>query len=251
MIDSTRLQVLRNLISNQRIVSQQQLIILLKDRGFDVTQSTLSRDLKAIHALKVQDDDGTKTYVLQQTDRYLRIPHSAPMRKEEMHWYVMIVRALHEKKTAEILTARGIENWVPVQIVRRRWSDRIKIVETLVISKIVFIHCTETQRLKDSIIPDKTMSFLMDRMLHLPATIPDEQIQTFRMMIANSEQPVEFTEELLQPGQIVEIMCGKLIGQTAEICRVKGKSVVTLRLEGLGSAITQIPISDVKPLKAK
>ncbi|MCQ2096143.1 MAG: UpxY family transcription antiterminator [Bacteroidaceae bacterium] len=248
MINSSRLFVLRNIISNQRIVSQEQLLALLKDRGYEITQPTLSRYLQAIHAHKVEDESGAKVYVLQETDRYIRIPRSVAKRNEEKHWYVMLVRANYEKRTAEALTEKGIENWVPVQTVRRRWSDRIKIMQALVITKIVFVHCTEIQRRKESFITGMTMSYLMDRTVNLPATVPEFQLEAFREMIAKSEQPVEFTEELLRPGELVEIVRGNLAGQIAEICKINGNDKVILRLNGLGSAITSIALTDVAPI---
>jgi len=46
------------------VSSQAELVHLLKERGFDVTQATVSRDLKALGAEKVRDDDGRLSYAL-------------------------------------------------------------------------------------------------------------------------------------------------------------------------------------------
>jgi len=59
----SRRLALRNLLSHQTISSQARLAELLKSRGFDVTQATVSRDLRAVGAVKSRMADGTLRYV--------------------------------------------------------------------------------------------------------------------------------------------------------------------------------------------
>jgi len=44
-------------------------------------------------------------------------------------WYALYTRPCHEKQVLEDLTKRGIEAFLPTYKVRRRWSDRYKVVE--------------------------------------------------------------------------------------------------------------------------
>ena len=48
-------------------------------------------------------------------------------------WYVALVRMHHEKKVAERLNKMGIENFVPVQQELHQWSDRRKMVESVLL----------------------------------------------------------------------------------------------------------------------
>lgn len=57
----SRLKVIRNLIKNNTIESQDELLSLLQNEGFEVTQATLSRDLKLLKVGKVPD--GKKGYM--------------------------------------------------------------------------------------------------------------------------------------------------------------------------------------------
>ena len=59
-----RVQVIMDLISSRSIGSQEELVRLLADRGFKVTQATLSRDLKMLRTTKVATDRGTYMYIL-------------------------------------------------------------------------------------------------------------------------------------------------------------------------------------------
>ena len=49
---------IRDIISNYEIETQDQLVQSLKDAGVDVTQATVSRDIKEMHLIKVPLQDG-------------------------------------------------------------------------------------------------------------------------------------------------------------------------------------------------
>jgi len=59
-----RLKTLREIIKTEPTSTQQELVEKLKQAGFKVTQSTVSRDLKKIGAMKVFLPDGTYEYTL-------------------------------------------------------------------------------------------------------------------------------------------------------------------------------------------
>ena len=61
---AARRAVIAEIISGVSVESQQQLLDLMIERGFTVTQATLSRDLDAIDATKGVRVDGTVGYVL-------------------------------------------------------------------------------------------------------------------------------------------------------------------------------------------
>ncbi|MEN6348407.1 MAG: arginine repressor [Syntrophomonas sp.] len=50
--------VITDIVSNQRIVTQEELCQALRDNGFDVTQATVSRDIKEMHLVKIPDKEG-------------------------------------------------------------------------------------------------------------------------------------------------------------------------------------------------
>jgi transcriptional regulator of arginine metabolism len=56
--------LLRRLISERRITSQDELVALLERGGHPVTQTTVSRDLATLGIEKVQDEDGGVVYAL-------------------------------------------------------------------------------------------------------------------------------------------------------------------------------------------
>ena len=60
----TRLKAIRKLIKNYRIESQEALLAYLEKEGFEVTQATLSRDLKLLKVGKIADGNSGYVYTL-------------------------------------------------------------------------------------------------------------------------------------------------------------------------------------------
>ncbi len=63
-----RLTAIKDLIKKNKIDNQDTLLNLLKDEGFDVTQATLSRDLKALKVGKISDGWSGYYYSLPEHD---------------------------------------------------------------------------------------------------------------------------------------------------------------------------------------
>lgn len=68
-----RILAIRRIIGKEAITNQEELLSILKREGYDVTQATLSRDLKFLEAGKIPDKEKGYIYVLpremQQNDR--------------------------------------------------------------------------------------------------------------------------------------------------------------------------------------
>lgn len=61
---------IREIITNNNIDTQEELVDLLKDSGFNVTQATVSRDIKELHLVKVPLEDGKYKYSLPADQRH-------------------------------------------------------------------------------------------------------------------------------------------------------------------------------------
>ena len=59
-----RLSVVENIVRTEVIRSQDDLQRSLTDRGFDVTQATLSRDIRQLKIVKTHDNEGRYVYLL-------------------------------------------------------------------------------------------------------------------------------------------------------------------------------------------
>lgn len=246
MRNSERLDVLKRLLRENNISSQAELLDAMRELGYQMTQSTLSRDLSAIKAVKIKKPDNKSLYTLPVETRYIRTATRKPAEDEVAHWYVMYTRRFHEKKVAELLTSLGIEAWIPIQLVRRRWSDRMKTMEKLVIPKTVFIHCSEKRRHADTFVP-ATMGYMTDYTTHSAAIIPDAQIEVFKKMVSQTDVPIEFTEEQLMPGIEVDIVSGPFVGLSAELFKVENVNKIFVRIGCLGCATVELSLNVLRP----
>lgn len=61
-----RMQTIVSLISGNKIGNQEELAALLRQKGIETTQATLSRDMKELHIIKSPTAEGTYVYRLPQ-----------------------------------------------------------------------------------------------------------------------------------------------------------------------------------------
>ena len=161
-------------------------------------------------------------------------------------WIAALVQMCTERKVGERLDKLEVENYVPTQTEIHQWSDRKKKVERIVIPMIVFIHTDEMteRRLR--------MQTFIRKILSYPgqwkaAVIPDNQIQRLKFMLKHAESQVELMESNLQVGETVRVARGPLQGLEGEICQVQsGKSMIAIRIDGLGYACVNIDKSDIE-----
>lgn len=64
---NSRLSAIADILTHNKIGSQEELSQLLLERGVEVTQATLSRDLKALKTIKVTTDDGYRYIIANDT----------------------------------------------------------------------------------------------------------------------------------------------------------------------------------------
>lgn len=157
-------------------------------------------------------------------------------------WYMLIVRSKQERKVAEGLRANGYEVFLPMCIVRRQWSDRLKTYEAPLIPGHLLCRFSLILTNKDLMVlrtPGVILIYPGDG-TQLP--IPDQEIERLRRITA-SQYPVECCE-LTRTGEIVEIegdisIRGVLVERGA-ICRV------AIGFDAMGRTVAlRIPLSDL------
>lgn len=73
---SARQFAIREIINSERIATQEELCQALSDRGLDVTQATVSRDIKELQLIKIPDENGYR-YALPDSARRAGIQERA------------------------------------------------------------------------------------------------------------------------------------------------------------------------------
>ena len=74
---ANRLDAIKMIISSKEIGSQEELLQALSKEGFELTQATLSRDLKQLKVAKAANTNGKYVYVVPNDILYKRTPHQS------------------------------------------------------------------------------------------------------------------------------------------------------------------------------
>ena len=161
-------------------------------------------------------------------------------------WIAVYTRPRSEKKAASELERMGISAYVPVQKQPRRWSDRIKYIEVVVIPMIIFVHVTEKDII--SVINHP----LVIKVLSYPggkkaAQIPEYQIESLKMLLSRSKDAVEFISSGFSADDKVIVVKGSLKGLIGEVREVvDGMTVVWVGVNMLGGAVIRIKSSELE-----
>jgi len=161
-------------------------------------------------------------------------------------WYVAYVHSCRERKSAEELSLHGIECYVPVRKELRQWSDRKKVVERLVLPRMVFIHCTPQERIALLAFAPSITRYMSEGGPYKPVVVPDDQMDTFRKMVDYGDTDLCVTSREFGPGDKVEVVGGPLKGLECELVSVSGNRCLAVRLGAVGTAIMDIPAEYLK-----
>ena len=165
-------------------------------------------------------------------------------------WLVAYVHLYHEKKISKKLTADGIENFLPVQVEIRQWSDRRKKVERILIPMVIFVRVDMKER--SQVLSLASVSrYMVLHGEHTPAVIPDEQMNRFKFMLDHSEEAIQFNNTQFAVGEKIRVIKGPLTGLEGELATIEGKTKVVVRIEILGCASIEISRGYIERIKQK
>lgn len=156
-------------------------------------------------------------------------------------WLAVYVKVHQEQKMSERLCSLGIENFVAMQQEHRQWSDRIKLINRVVLPMIVFVHVTPAQRLQVLQMPS-AVRYLVASGGYSPAIIPDDQMTKFKFMLDYSPEAVNVISIPIKRGEKVRIVKGPLAGMTGEIVTVGSEKRIGVCLDVLGYACVKVPV---------
>lgn len=163
-----------------------------------------------------------------------------------MEWFVAYVRSCQEKTVAARLASLAIEHYVPIRKEWRQWSDRKVLKDRLLLPRVVFIHCSQAERLELFMKVPYICSFMMDKASRKPVCVPQKQMDDFRRVVEGSPSAVEMhLAGEFAPGDKVRVTEGPLKDMECEVTKIMNRTFICVRLGMLGSAITEIDASQV------
>ena len=159
-------------------------------------------------------------------------------------WVALAVRPQAERKVQSGLAQAGLETFVPWHGVRRRWSDRIKVLEENLFPGYVFCRSRfEDRRLvMGQAGVNRVVSFD-----HTPAVIPEEEISAVRRAV-ESGMPLG-PWPFLQIGQRVRIERGALAGLEGTLARDTGGWRIVVSVSALQRSLAvEVDRDTIRPI---
>ncbi|MEY2587821.1 MAG: hypothetical protein RLY11_1670 [Bacteroidota bacterium] len=156
------------------------------------------------------------------------------MSDSKKKWYALYTKPRWEKKVNKALEQKGIEAYCPLNRVKRKWSDRMKIVEEPLFKSYVFVRVEENERTEVRYV-DGVLNFVYWN--GKPAIVRDDEIIEIKKFL-NDYENVEVKNIDMRPADEVVINAGVMVGATGRVLRVLGNNFVEVRIESLGFALT-------------
>lgn len=116
---ANRLDAIKMIISSKEVGSQDELLQALGEAGFELTQATLSRDLKQLKVAKAANTNGRYVYVLPNDIMYKRNNGQSP---SEMLMYSGFVSLQFSANIAVIRTRPGYASSMAYDIDNREYE---------------------------------------------------------------------------------------------------------------------------------
>jgi transcription antitermination factor NusG len=149
-----------------------------------------------------------------------------------LNWFALRVRPKHEKTVATSLSKLGFDEYVPLQRVRRVWSDRVKVLDTPLFPGYIFCRFTYSERLRVLNSPG-VESVVGFGKTDVP--VEDAEIAAVRTLVA-SGRPLAHLP-FLRIGQSVLIESGPLAGIRGVVLRDESAWRVVVSVEALDRSI--------------
>ncbi|MFT3748912.1 MAG: UpxY family transcription antiterminator [Agriterribacter sp.] len=151
------------------------------------------------------------------------------MKSEEKKWYAIYTKPRWEKKVSILLTNKGIQSYCPLTKIRKRWSDRYKLVHEPLFKSYVFVKIEETEMQKIKYIPG-VVNFVYWN--NKPAIVREEEIIKIKEFLSEYDS-VEVELVNVSIDQRVRILKGLFKNEEGTISYL-GKNKIQLTLHSLG-----------------
>lgn len=150
-------------------------------------------------------------------------------------WFVLYTKSNQERKAQEQLNNLKIESYLATVNKIKRWSDRIKKVDEIILKSYIFINASEKERLSALQLPS------ISRCLYeqsKPAIVPDWQIQNLKMFLLKAENV--FVKNVNLFGKKVLIKKGPFEGIVGTIQKSLNQSYLAVSLDFLNRTVITV-----------
>ncbi len=137
------------------------------------------------------------------------------------HWYVVYTKPNWEKKVADLLGKKGIEQYCPLNKVLKQWHDRKKTILEPLFKSYVFVRTDVQTHSRIKAMPG-ILNFVY--WLGKPAIVKNEEIDAIRSFLLEHKY-VQLEKVAVNVNDVVKILHGPFIHREGKIVQVKNNTV--------------------------
>lgn len=168
---------------------------------------------------------------------------------DEKCWHALYVRSRSEKKVLSQLVEMGVEAYLPLITVVRKWSDRRMKVQEPLFKSYVFVRSNNKQYIPILNVYGVVRFVCFEREA---VVVPENQIVAIKKFVSDYENGDEFkmqNDEELKVGQTVRIINGPMKGLTGRLDTIRNKRHLIVYIDVVGQYIpVHIPRAKVEPV---
>lgn len=154
---------------------------------------------------------------------------------EVKKWYAVYTKPRWEKKIHKLFSEKGLESYCPLNKIRRKWSDRIKIVEEPLFTSYVFVKVDEEEKTKVRT-TNGVLNFVYWQ--GKPAIIKEKEIEVIKKFLHEYEnviaEPIELKSDMK-----VKIQQGAFMDKQGTVTKVLGNKVKVI-IESIGYSLVAV-----------
>ncbi len=167
--------------------------------------------------------------------------------EDDDRWYAVHTRSNFEKRIAEELSAKGIENYVPSYQEVRQWKDRKQKLDLPLFPGYLFTRFYDCPEARIAVLRTAGVVRILGQSGAIEA-VPQHEIETVRSLL-RSALPC-YTHPFLRVGERVRVRKGALRGVEGFLVRVKNETRLVVSVALLSRSIAaEIDARDVERIQ--
>lgn len=152
--------------------------------------------------------------------------------RQTKNWYIIYTAPNREKKIYNELGKRGIDAFLPMIKMVRKWSDRTKMIEVPLFLNYVFVNIPFREAWKVQTLDGVVRFVSFDG---TPAIVRDDEVEYVRKMLFASDVKNELFDV---KGEKVKVKYGPLAGLEGTVVDKKGVTRLYVALESMNQIIS-------------
>jgi transcription antitermination factor NusG len=143
-------------------------------------------------------------------------------------WYLLYTRPNYELKVKNQLEEINISSFCPSYKQQKKWSDRIKIINSPLFPSYIFIYLNNVQDYYNSLKIKGSVCFV--KLGQQICRVADNVLTNLKTICAKQDN-IYITSQQFKMGQMVKIKYGAFIGMECEIIKFENKESLLVRVE--------------------